>query len=205
MSDYALSESPAVDDELAFTGSYFEPAYDATSDDFDSWSDEELDAYLASDDDEYYGPPGLPYLESTVSDATRAGIHAGLEPLRQLAEEQARTDAYWQERDARRNYEDWAVEQQQLQVAAQEADRLVAEAGEKYDCRTSAANGTVAAWAKSWFENALHDAAASGDGELFDRINSPEGARAAIEYAAYVANNEAIKNRALNVIGGKGP
>jgi hypothetical protein len=198
-------------DEHALVGDWFggpEPAAmsdDALDQELAAYQDDELDlddGYFAEYDDDELGPPGLPLVQELVDEADALGLQVPPDVLQALAADDARAQAYWERYDAEQEWAAHVAEQHELAQANAAADQLIEAAAARHDARGSAADGTIRAWANSYLQQAQREAFNIGDRESLEWLQSPQGAARAIDYAAEVAHNEAIKARALKIIGG---
>ena len=82
------------------------------------------------------------------------------------------------------------------------AHDLAAQYGEMHDARASAADGSLLEAAGDLHTQAIQEAYDSGDEQTLAWLRSPQGAETAIAAAAQWKNLEAIKARALGIIGG---
>jgi hypothetical protein len=175
-----------MSDELAFADDYFagapEPVMSADDYAFDDSYDDELGL------DEYDdGPPGLPSVEQLANEAAEYGLPLGYGVEAALAAEQARTDAFWQEHDDRLAYEAHVADAQELAEATEELQRLVGQAGDMYDARSSASSGRLREVAADYLLAAQRHAYDSGDLELLEQLGSDAAVKNAIAIRRSVA------------------
>ena len=141
---------------------------------------------------------------NTVSEAYRNDLNVNLEPLQALAEQQARADQWWADYNERVAYEQHVAEHQALTEAREVAEKLSQRAGEKHNVPAAAKDGRLMAAANFYLERAQRAAYDAGDVETLTRLQSPEGAHAAIEEAAKAIHIRTLTNRGLAIVAGRG-